>query len=128
MLGNQPPVFPMPVKFKRLDGSEFTITFDVKGMRKTQWAEIKDGFFKATAEQGEAAKESAQKSSLVEIVGKSLHDGGEMILKFATGWDLSDPFNAATLADLEDRFGGSLGRIVEAYDAAAFHGRLGNSD
>lgn len=140
-LGDQVPTFELPVAFKRLDGSEFSITFHAKGMRKTEWAAVKDAFRKNIADV-EAAKTGAEgdapateaeapapaaEFSLAKVVGEGLARSADLVTEFATGWELTDPFGVETLADLEDRFGGSLNRIVEAYDAATFQGRLGNS-
>lgn len=131
-MGDKSPSFSLPVTIKRLDGSEFVLTFQAQGMRKTEWAGIKDTFRKAIADE-EAAKARGEEGvpapefSLAKVVGDGAARSAELVMKFATGWELTDAFSVATLADLEDRFGGSLNLVMEAYDQATFQGRLGNS-
>jgi hypothetical protein len=59
-------------------------------------------------------------------VREGLSMDAETVCEFATGWDLEDPFTAGGLMALEDEFGGSLSRILGAYDLAIYQGRLGN--
>ncbi len=51
-----------------------------------------------------------------------------LIMRFATGWSVTNPLNAESLALLEEKFGGSLSAILADYDRAILQGRLGNSD
>lgn len=59
-------------------------------------------------------------------VRKHLAADADLIMQFATGWDLEDDFTAASLVDLEDECGGFLGAALNAYDRAIYHGRVGN--
>ncbi|MDA8521978.1 phage tail assembly chaperone [Acidovorax sp. NCPPB 4044] len=51
-----------------------------------------------------------------------------LVLQFATAWSLTDELSADNLADLEQKFGGSLAKVCADYDRAIVQGRLGNSD
>lgn len=120
------PEFPMPVKIKRLDGTETAITFTAKALRKKEWAGLRDDHLNLAKAAGETGDEPA-KFSFAAAVGESMRKVAELVTNCATGWDLSDEFNAANLEELEDNFGGTLDSFLSAYDAAIFHGRLGNS-
>lgn len=55
-----------------------------------------------------------------------LESDAQLLLTFATGWDLSDPLTVENIAALEDEFAGTLVKAFDKYDAAIFAGRLGN--
>lgn len=123
-----PPEFPMPVSIRQLGGEPLTVTFTAKALRKTRWAAMRDeilGIVKAAAEDG-AEPAPVEKFSYVNAVDGDMRKMADLVMKFASGWDLEDEFSAANLIDMEDRFGGALNAVAQAYDAAIFHGRLGN--
>ncbi|SFB74106.1 Phage tail assembly chaperone [Polaromonas sp. OV174] len=120
------PSFDLPVNIKRLDGTETAVTFNAKAMRKTEWADLRDAHMKPINE-SEKDGEQPAKFSFSAVVGEDMRKGAELISKCASGWDLADEFNPENLIELEDSFGGTLGSFLSAYDAAIFHGRLGNS-
>lgn len=123
MAGNVPE-FPMPVKIKHLNGTETTVEFMAKAMRKTEWAALRDAhlnYVKPTGDEDEAIKFSYTKA-----VGEDMQKAADLISKCASGWDLADAFTPESLVELEDTFGGALGAVLTAYDAAIFHGRVGN--
>lgn len=123
-LAGEVPAFPLPMKLKRLDGTEEEVVVTAKAMRKSEWAALRDAHMnpeKIEAEEGEAPR-----FSFAKAVAEDMRKGAELIAKCGTGWDLSDPFTADSLAELEDCFGGTLARFLGDYDAAIFHGRLGN--
>lgn len=137
VLGSQAPTFPMTVEIPRLDGTKAAIVFTCKAMRKTELAKAKDQLqqasFQAATERAESRPDAAQDlhkyfetHGTATVVQQGLEADSNFILSFATGWDVADPLNAENLQLLEDECGGSFRRIVEAYDAAIFHGRLGN--
>lgn len=137
VLGSQPQSFALPVTINRLDGSTATIVFTCKAMRKTELAKAKDQLHQASiqaatarAEERPTATEDLLKfleaNGTATVVQQGLEADSAFILSFATSWDVADPLNAENLQLLEDECGGSFRRIVEAYDAAIFHGRLGN--
>ena len=119
------PEFPLSVKIKHLNGTESAVEFMAKAMRKTEWAALRDSHMKPekiAAEDGDAPA----KFSFAAAVGEDMRKGADLISKCASGWDLSDPFTPDSLIELEDTFGGTLASFLAAYDAAIWHGRLGN--
>lgn len=124
-MADEIPTFPLPLKIKRLNGTETEVEVTAKAMRKTEWAALRDAHMnpeKVTPEDGETPR-----FSFVAAVAEDMRKGAELIAKCGTGWDLADPFTADAIAELEDTFGGTLARFLSDYDAAIFHGRLGNS-
>lgn len=117
--------FPLPVKFKRLDGTEAELTFTAKVMRKSEWAALRDA--QAIAPQVEVSEgDEPAKFSWTAAVETDMRKVADLVTQCATGWSVTDEFNLASLIDMEDMFGGTLGAFLSAYDAAIFHGRLGN--
>lgn len=124
-MAGETPTFALPLKIKRLDGTETEVEVTAKAMRKSEWAALRDAHMnveKVAAPEGDAP---AQFSFAVAIAD-DMRKGAELIAKCGTGWDLADPFTADSLAELEDQFGGTLARFLGDYDAAIFHGRVGN--
>lgn len=119
------PSFDLEVKIKRLDGTETAVTFKAKALRKTEWAGMRDAHLNIAKEAAETTDEPV-KFSFTNAVSEDMRKGAELVSKCASGWDLEDEFNAANLIELEDAFGGTLASFLSAYDAAVFHGRLGN--
>lgn len=125
-LGGATPTFPLPVPVKLKNGSEAVVSFTAKALRKTEWAALRDAHSAA----GQVTQEldaEFKPFSFVASVGADMRKGAELVSQCAEGWDLEDAFTVASLVDLEDRFGGTLGNFLAAYDAAIFQGRLGNS-
>lgn len=135
--------FSLPITVQRLDGVplELIITFHAFGKRA--WTKIKDEFHaklradaaaRAAALAAPAADAQAADAALAEPepikleprVSKGIENDASLVLQIAKGWDLEDVFNAESLQDLEDRFGGALTAIVNAYDKAIYQGQLGN--
>ena len=73
-----------------------------------------------------AAVETQRTQGQETGVRKVLADDVELVMAFAVGWELEDAFTVANLQALGDEFGGAIKAILDAYDAAIFHGRLGN--
>lgn len=82
------------------------------------------------APEGESAIESALDNILSRGHEANIREGlgrdADLILKFATGWDLEDAFDVEHLQLLEDEYGGSMIAILSAYETAIYQGRLGN--
>ena len=116
--------FKLPLKIKHLDGTETEVEITAKAMRKSEWAALRDAHGKV--EEVETEDGEKPRFSFVNAVVGDTRKAGELIAQCATGWDLSDPFTAESIAELEDTFGGTLARFLSDYDAAIFHGRLGN--
>lgn len=124
-MADEIPPFALPLKIKRLNGTETEVEVTAKAMRKSEWAALRDAHM--TVEKVEQEDGEAQRFSFVKAVGDDMRKVAELIAKCGTGWDLADPFTADSLADMEDTFGGTLARFLSDYDAAIFHGRVGNS-
>lgn len=80
-----------------------------------------------SAAAADAITDTLRKHGAEATIRRGLESDAAMILQFATGWELEDPFTKANLQALEDEFGGSLRAILDDYDLAIFQGRLGNS-
>ena len=123
-MADEIPTFALPLKIKRLNGTETEVDVTSKAMRKSEWAALRDAHM--TVEKVEQVEGEAPRFSFAKAVADDMRKGAELIAKCGTGWDLSDPFTADAIAELEDTFGGTLARFLSDYDAAIFHGRLGN--
>lgn len=136
VLGSQAITFPLKVTVTKLDGTDAVFTITCKAMRKTQWSQARDDYHASlmqdikstvasvTPEEGEAAPE--QNNRLHTMVSRGLQTDADLVLQFATAWDLADPLKAANLQALEDEFGGTLRQIINGFEAAIYQGRLGN--
>ena len=118
-LGGRAPVFDLPVHLRPLDGEAFTLAFQAKALRKSEWAAARD------ASETKSAG-GAKRSTYADIVAGGMQEAAELVLKCASGWGLEDEFNAGNLITLEDQCPGSFVAILTAYDRAIFQGRLGN--
>lgn len=81
----------------------------------------------APADAADAITDILRQHGAEATIRRGLESDAAMILQFATGWELEDPFTKANLQALEDEFGGALRTILDDYDMAIFQGRLGNS-
>lgn len=125
-IGGKAPEFRLPVAIKQLGGEDVTIGFTVKALRKTEWAAMRDASIGESQERSAGDPEVETKFSFVNLVNGGMSDAADLVMKFAAGWDLDDPFTHQSLVEMEDQLGGSLALTLQAYDAAIFHGRLGN--
>lgn len=127
-IGVGAPEFHLPVSIKKLNGDEVTIGFTAKALRKTEWAAMRDELFKDVKVQDVDSDESepVKNPSFSDAVQGGMSKSADLVMKFAIGWDLEDQFTNLSLVEMEDQLGGSLAKTLEAYDAAIFHGRLGN--
>ena len=126
IIGSRAPEFHLPVAIKQLGGEEVTIGFTVKALRKTEWAALRDASMGTPQERSADESEIETKFSFVNLVNGGMSDTADLVMKFADGWELDDPFTHQSLVEMEDQLGGSLALTLQAYDAAIFHGRLGN--
>lgn len=62
----------------------------------------------------------------VELAGVANEKQAAFAQDIATGWSLDIPMTAQNLADLEDEFPGSIGKLIEKYDAAILGAREKN--
>lgn len=138
VLGSQAITFPLPITVKKLDGSEATVTFTCKALRKSQWAQVRDDHQKTIFQRLADRATEAQPTTLQErierveahgvhsSVAQSLQSDAGLILQFVTAWDLAEDLSADTLQLLEDEFGGTFAKLLEAFETAIYQGRLGN--
>lgn len=122
-MGSESPTFIMPVTIKRLGVADAVVNFNVKALRKSEWSALRDANMVKVEdkEDGDHAK-----FTFTSAIGEYVKKAASMVAQVATGWDLEDEFTIANLEDMEDRYGGSMDSFLGAYDAAIFHGRLGN--
>lgn len=88
---------------------------------------------KAKTDEAEAEKtplqtalETLEKRGMSAAVREGMGHDAALVMEFATGWELEDVFNLASITELENEYGGAINAIVSAYDKAVFQGRLGN--
>lgn len=122
-LAGAAPAFDMPVKISRADGSVFELTVQVKGMRKSEWAAIRDEHLAMLREKGD--KQEGE-FTFAKLVGEGTKDAADLITKAATGWGLEDEFTADNLVEAEDIMPSTISGILGSIDAALFKGRVGN--
>ncbi len=122
-LGGAAPTFELPVTIARRDGTNAVITLQAKGMRKSEWAALRDEHLKVLRE---TDKPMEVDFSFAALVGERAKEALSVVLKGAAGWDLDDDFTTENLAELEDVIPGSVQAMLVALDSALFHGRLGN--
>jgi hypothetical protein len=123
-MADETPTFTLPLKIKRLNGTETQVEVTALAMRKSEWAALRDA--NMGVEKVDQPAGDAPRFSFVKAVGDDMRKGAELIVKCGVSWDLADPFTADSLMELEDKFGGTLARFLGDYDAAIFHGRVGN--
>ncbi|MDR0216192.1 MAG: phage tail assembly chaperone [Comamonas sp.] len=122
-LGGATPNFDMPIKASRADGSVVELTIKVKGMRKSEWARIRDEHIAMLREKGD---EQGGEFTFAKLASAGSKEAAELVAKAATGWDLEDDFTAENMVEIEDLVPGSISTILGGIDAALFNGRVGN--
>lgn len=125
-LGGMAPVFDLPVKIDRIDGTKAEIIFKVKGMKRTDWAALRDAQIESMVAAATEAADSEEKFSLVDRVTREVKNAVQIIPQAATGWSLEEEFNAENLEAMEDMMPGALQASLAAIDLAMFQGRVGN--
>ena len=125
-LGGAAPVFDLPVKIERVDGTKAEITFKVKGMKRTDWAALRDAQIESMFAAATEAANSDEKFTLVDRVTREVKNAVQIISQAATGWSLDEEFSAENLEAMEDMIPGALQTTLSAIDIALFQGRVGN--
>ena len=125
-LGGIATVFDLPVKIDRIDGTKAEIIFNVSGMKRTDWAALRDAQIESMVAAATEAADSEEKFSLVDRVTREVKNAVQIISQAATGWSLEEEFNAENLEAMEDLIPGALQSSLAAIDLALFQGRLGN--
>lgn len=133
LLADDDEAFSMPVEIPRRDKDPVTVTFTCRAMGKKAWAKVRDEASEAGNARSKARIEEVKKQGgdavihVSDIVEDGMTEDAKIITRFATGWDLAHDLNTENLQRLEDKFGGSMRAIVEAYEIAIYQSRLGNS-
>lgn len=125
-LGGVAPVFDMPVKVERVDGTVAEIVFNVKGMKRTDWAALRDAQIEGLVAAAESESEGEERATLVGRVQRDVKNAVEIISQAATGWSLEEEFCTENLEAMEDLIPGALQTTLAAIDIALFQGRVGN--
>lgn len=141
VLGSQTITFPLKVTVTKLDGTDAAFSLTCKALRKTAWAKARDDYHAAmiraaieraaatsTAADADAPDAATQVATngVHSVVTRGMQTDADLVLQFATDWDLTDPLTTASLQALEDEFGGTLAHIINRFEAAIYQGRLGN--
>lgn len=125
-LGGIAPVFDMPVKISRIDGTKAVIVCKIKGMKRTEWAALRDAQIANMVAAAESATDSEERATLVGRVQRDVKNAAEIISQAATGWYLEEEFCPENLEAMEDLLPGALEATLASIDVALFQGRLGN--
>ena len=125
-LGGMAPVFDLPVKIDRIDGTKAEIIFNVSGMKRTDWAALRDAQIESMVAAAEEAAVSEEKFTLVDSVTRQVKNAIHIISQPATRWSLEKELNAENLEAMEDLIPGALQASLAAIDLALFQGRVGN--
>lgn len=122
LLAEALPSITVPVSVERPDGSKVEVNVTITAVRKSTWAEMRDGHIaelrKNQTEDGEF--------SFSKMVNDGAKEAAELVMKVATAWDLEDELTTDNLVALEDILPGSIATLLSNIDSALFKGRLGN--
>ena len=131
--------FPVTLELDRLDGERVQITFQCKFKGKRAWSKERREYTDALRAAAQAAvaggdadaeapepQPAPAKRGLDDLVAEGIERDAALVAKVLAGWSLPEPCNADTLADLEDNFGGALGKFLDKYERAIYAGQLGN--
>ena len=122
-LASQVPEFDLPATIVRQDGSKVEITLRARAMRKSEWIAMRDEHLQALRDTG---KPDEDEFSFARLVNERSSDAAALVCKGVAGWSLQEEFTAANLLAAEDVAPGAINAFLSAYDAALFHGRVGN--
>ena len=120
VLGKRPKSFKCKVTFGMLDGTEGMVEMSFIYRTRTEFGALIDGLM------SDAGVDKSDGVSLEEAMTKTRDSNAEYILKVADGWDLDQPFNVDTAAQLCDEIPAAAIAIMTAYRTAITEGRLGN--
>lgn len=123
-LGGVAPEFNLPVTIPRLDGTSIEMKMRGKGMRKSEWIALRDTHLQGLRDNEKPLSEV--EFSFATMVGERMRDAAELVCHACIGWQFDDAFTADNLLAMEDLVPGSVQAMLSAYDAALFHGKLGN--
>ena len=132
--GSIPKEFVKAVEIIDVDGGAAEIDFTFIYRTRAEFASlVDDNMEAATAAAKDASKEGAKKSpkaderrTITKMYEQIDQSSVDFVLKIASGWDLSDPLDSATLMRLENENPGSLTSIASVYRAACAEVRTKN--
>lgn len=131
------PEFDLPAQVPLRKGGTTTITLQCLALGKVEWAEVRDRENDAAEERREQRVQTAVQATMddqaarpkvriADVARDEMEHQATLVMEFATGWDLSDPLTKESLLRLENKSGGTLAAIINAYELAIYQGRLGN--
>ncbi|BEP93229.1 hypothetical protein GmRootA79_16130 [Acidovorax sp. A79] len=139
-LDGQSPIFPVHLDLQRLDGTMVRVTIQCKAMGKRAWSRMRREHIDAVqaAEAAFAEQELANSvptldaprpsvPPLDQMVDRGITRDAAFLANIADSWSLPQACDAEGLERLEDKFGGALGKLLNAYELAVYQGQLGNS-
>lgn len=119
-LGQRPSGFKRTVTFPMLDGTEGMIEMSYRYRTRREFGQLVDETFAG------AKPDAAETFSLESVMARTATANSEYILKIADGWNLDEPFGAASLEQLNDEVPAAVAAIMEDYRIAVTEGRRGN--
>ena len=122
VLGSAPKTFKSKITFELLDGGKADIEMIYKYKTRNEYAKLID----STVDEQEATGKKEQELKSSEIYKMVDEKVCEFILEIAEGWDLTDEFNAESVAKLVNEFPMASGPIIEKYRSAILDGRTKN--
>lgn len=118
------PEFELPAFVPRVGRPDLEVVLKVRGMRKSEWAALRDEHMKMAREG--ATKDEKAEFSFLAMVENSSKDAACLICKAVAGWQFDEEVTPANLEELEDIAPGAMNVFLQKIDAALFNGRLGN--
>jgi hypothetical protein len=125
VLGKTPENFkPFNVKFTLPDGVEDQIQVTFRYKTRSQFAAFLNELFHKSGDEQAASTEDG-----VDFEALFAKGGAQTVAHLSqiiVAWDLDEPVNSKTLADLHDQVPNAAAAMTKAYSAACTEGRLGN--
>ncbi len=122
-LGGIAPEFDLTVNVPRVDGSTVELKLRARGMKKSEWAALRDEQLQAMRDKDQPDDDAF---SFAALVNERSQDAAGLIAQALCGWQLEDALTVDNLLAVEDALPGALRVMLESIDTALFHGRLGN--
>lgn len=124
-LGNAPKTFKQKITFPLLGGGEGDITVEFIYRTRAQFATFLADLY-PDIKSGTAPVDAAPGFDLEAAADRELDINVRHILGAVKGWDLEDPFDAASVKQLTNEFPAASAAIVMAYRTALVEGRTKN--
>ncbi len=125
--------FPVTITVRNLKGVASSITFDCIPRDVAEWAAEGDKIRAEVAERVKAEEAKAKKKGAADapiqmeaLVTERINNDAAVALRIAKGWSVTDPFGAAGIAKLENRFPGAVRTLHDEYTRRINGEREGN--